>query len=96
MQPSNVDEDEAISPAVRVEVRDANGGRATTSTATVMLVFGVNAGGATLSGNAARASSGVATFSNLRVSRPGNGYTLIAASDGLQSATSTTFRVRQD
>ena len=96
VQPSNVDEDEAISPAVRVEVQDANGTRVTTSTANVILVFGANAGGATLSGNTARAASGVATFPNLRVSQPGTGYTIVATSDGLTSATSVAFRVRED
>jgi uncharacterized protein YjdB len=96
VQPTTVDEDSPISPAVRVEVNDANGTRVTSSTASVILVFGTNAGGATLSGNTAQAASGVAIFSNLRVSRPGTGYTLVATSDGLTSATSIAFRVRED
>jgi hypothetical protein len=93
-QPSNVNAGAAISPPVQVEVRDASGSRVASSAATVVLVFGNNAGGATLSGSTAQAASGVATFANLRVSRPGNGYTLVATSDGLARATSSGFRVR--
>jgi hypothetical protein len=94
VQPSNVNAGAAISPPVQVEVRDAGGGRVTSSAATVVLVFGNNAGAATLSGGSAQAASGVATFANLRVSAPGNGYTLVATSTGLASATSAGFRVR--
>ena len=94
VQPTNVNAGAAISPPVQVEVRDAGGSRVTTSAATVVLVFGNNAGGATLSGSTAQAASGVATFADLRVSAPGNGYTLVATSDGLTSATSSGFRVR--
>jgi hypothetical protein len=94
VQPTNVNAGAAISPPVQVEVRDAGGSRVTTSAATVVLVFGNNAGGATLSGSTAQAASGVATFANLRVSAPGNGYTLVATSDGLASSTSLGFRVR--
>jgi hypothetical protein len=94
VQPSNVNAGAAISPPVQVEVRDVNGSRVTTSTATVVMVFGKNAGNATLTGNVAQADAGVAIFEDLRVSAPGNGYTLVATSDGMESATSSGFRVR--
>ena len=92
--PTNVNAGAAISPPVQVEVRDVNGNRVTTSTATIVMVFGNNAGNATLTGNTAQAAAGVATFANLRVSVAANGYTLLATSDGMQSATSAGFRVR--
>ena len=84
----------AMTPAVQVEVRNANGSRVTTSTVTVTLTLGANPGGATLTGNVATASGGVASFPNLRVSRASTGYTLVATSPGLTSATSVTFRIR--
>jgi hypothetical protein len=92
--PTNVNAGAPISPPVQVEVRDVNGSRVTTSTATVVMVFGENVGNATLTGNTAQASAGVATFSNLRISVAANGYTLRATSDGMESVTSTSFRVR--
>ena len=94
VQPTNVDANKAISPPVQVEVQNPDGTRVTSSTANVVLVFGTNAGGGTLSGNTATAQSGVATFSNLKVSRAGSGYTLAATSTGLAPDTSTSFRVR--
>src|SRR5207249_3650283 len=36
---------------------------------------------------------GIATFANLRVDRPGSGYTLAATGDGLTTATSAPFAV---
>ena len=92
--PTNVNAGAPISPPVQVEVRDVNGSRVTTSTATVVMVFGNNAGNATLTGNTAQASSGVATFADLRISEAANGYTLRATSDGMESVTSSSFRVR--
>jgi hypothetical protein len=94
VQPTNVDANKAISPPVQVEVQNPDGTRVTSSTANVVLVFGTNAGGGTLSGNTATAQSGVATFSNLKVSRAASGYTLAATSTGLAPDTSTSFRVR--
>ena len=56
----------AITPAVKVEVRDANGAKVTTSSASVTLTL---IGAGTLGGTATRnAAAGVATFAGLTVS----------------------------
>jgi hypothetical protein len=84
----------SISPDVKVEVQDAGGNRISTSTAPVTMSLGTNPGGATLSGTrTVNAVAGVATFTDLRINRVGNGYTLSAASPGLTDAVSSTFNV---
>jgi hypothetical protein len=60
----------------------------------VTITLGSNPGGATLSGQTTvNASQGTATFSNLRLSAPGTGYTLRALASGLTDATSSAFNV---
>jgi hypothetical protein len=83
-----------LTPTVQVEIRDASGARVTTSTASVTLTLATNPTGAVLSGNSTQAQAGVASFPSLTVSAPGTGYTLLASSDGLASATSQAFRIR--
>ncbi len=93
-QPTNTTAGAAISPAVTVTVEDQYGNVVTTdNTDVVTLSLGTNPGGATLSGNTATVSGGVATFRNLTVSVAGNGYTLTAAAAGLTGATSSAFNV---
>src|SRR2546426_9265763 len=59
-----------------------------------MLAPGTNPSGGTLTGPGPQAAvSGVATFSATSIDRAGNGYTLVASSAPLTSATSTTFNV---
>jgi uncharacterized protein YjdB len=94
-QPTNVDRNAVITPAVQVEVRDASGARVTTAALPVSMAIANNPGGGTLSGTLTRTSvAGVATFNDLRINRAGNGYTLRATSAGLTQATSASFRVR--
>jgi hypothetical protein len=83
-----------LTPTVQVEIRDATGSRVTTATASVTLTLATNPSGAVLSGNSTQAQAGVASFPSLTVSAPGTGYTLLATSDGLSSATSPAFRIR--
>ncbi|HJR36595.1 MAG TPA: Ig-like domain-containing protein, partial [Gemmatimonadales bacterium] len=53
-----------------------------------------NPAGATLGGTTTiNATSGVATFNNLTLDRPGTGYTFLVTSPGLSAATSTPFNV---
>ncbi len=93
-QPSAVGAGSAISPAVRVTIQDANGGTVTGSNATVSIAIATNPSSGSLSGTLSVAAvNGVATFSNLALSAPGNGYTLRASSSGLASATSASFTV---
>ena len=93
-QPSTTLVGAAITPAVQVSFLDAQGNAVPDATPTVSLSLGSNPSGGSLSGTTVvKAVAGVATFSNLAVSVPGNGYTLVASSSGLFSATSVGFNV---
>jgi hypothetical protein len=83
-----------MNPAMTVEVLDRYGNRVTSSTASIGLAFGNNAGsGALTGGTAVNASAGLATFSGLSVDKAAAGYTLVATSGTLASATSIPFNV---
>ena len=94
VQPSNTVFGVAISPAVTVQVQDANGFVVTSSTASVTVAIGTNPGSGALSGTLTQAAvGGVATFNNLSINNAGIGYTLTAASSGLTGTTSTSFTI---
>ena len=94
VQPTTTAAGAPITPAVQVEVLDAQGNRVTSSTAPVTLVLGNNPGGAVLSGGGpVNAVNGVATFGGLSLNRTGTGYTLVASSPSLTGATSAAFDV---
>ncbi|HJS47622.1 MAG TPA: Ig-like domain-containing protein [Gemmatimonadales bacterium] len=94
VQPSDADAGTGIAPAVEVEILD-DGGNPTTDGRTVTITFAANPGGATLGGTTSRnANNGVATYANLTVNRPGNGYRLAASAEGLDGATSDAFDVK--
>ncbi len=89
-QPENALTGAVISPAVQVQVEDADGNLVTNATNVVTLALTAGTGlGGTLT---ATAQNGIASFSNLTVSAAGN-YTLLATSTGLTSATSAAFTV---
>ncbi len=91
--PSNAVAGAVVSPSVTVKLLDPYG-NATTSNAAVTLSIGTNPGGGVLSGTTTvAASSGTATFSTLNLNKSGSGYTLIASSPGITSATSTPFSI---
>lgn len=91
-QPSPTAEDVTITPAITVRVVDQFGAPYS-STAPITLALGANPGGSTLSGVTTQAAvAGVATF-GISVTNPGAGYTLVASSPGLTSATSTPFTI---
>ena len=93
-QPTTVVAGTAISPAVTVTVQDAGGNTVTSSNALISLAIGTNPGGGTLAGTVSlNAINGVATFTNVSINKSGTGYTLVASSSGLTSATSSTFNV---
>ncbi len=95
VQPSVTEVTQAIAPAVRIEVRDQLDRLAPSATDAVTLTLANNPSGATLSGTlTANAAAGVASFIDVRVDRPGTGYTLAAAATGLTGATSASFTVR--
>jgi hypothetical protein len=91
-QPSAATAGKPISPAVRVAVRNDQGGTVTAATNQVTLALADNPGGATLGGTTTVAAvNGIATFTDLTLDKAGAGYTLIATAGSLASATSTTF-----
>ena len=100
-QPSNTGATYTISPAVTVQIQNASSGLVTTSTDTLTLAIGNNAGAGgagVLSGNlSAAAVAGVATFSNLSINLPGTAYTLTANANtpgaGLTGDTSVAFNI---
>ena len=94
--PTNTVAGQAISPAITVAVQDAFNNVVTSSSASVALAIGTNPGGAgtvLTGGGAIAAVNGVATFAAASINKTGNGYTLIASSPGLTSATSATFNI---
>ena len=94
VQPASAGAGSALSPPVMVAVQDEFGNTVTGATNPVTIRLGTNAAGGTLSGTlTANAVDGVATFSNLRINRPGTGYTLSATSPGLVGATSAAFTI---
>src|SRR5439155_1634186 len=93
-QPSNTTAGQPITPAVTVQVQDANSNLVTTSTASITVAIGTNPGGGTLSGTkTVSAVAGVATFSGVSIDKAGTGYTLTASSSGLTGATSAAFNI---
>ncbi len=80
--------------AVTVAAQDAAGNTITTYAGDVSVALGVNPGGATLAGTTTvKAVAGVATFSDLRLNRPGTGYTLVFSSAALTAVASSPFIV---
>jgi len=84
---------QVISPAVTVKVTDAAG--AILPGVAVTVALGNNPSGGILSGTTTKLSGegGVATFSDLRVDKPGTGYTLIASAPGAGGTSSNSFSV---
>ena len=80
--------------AVSITAEDALNNTATAFTGQVTIALGPNAPNATLGGTTSVAAvAGVATFTTLWVNKSGLGYTLVATSAGLASATSAAFDI---
>ncbi|QSQ27551.1 hypothetical protein JY651_22715 [Pyxidicoccus parkwayensis] len=94
VQPSQAVAGAVIAPAVKVSVLTAEGNVVPGAQVTVSLSLEANPSGATLSGAAPAATSqGVATFASLALDKAGEGYTLVARAQGLDSATSQAFTI---
>jgi hypothetical protein len=92
VQPSGTAAGSTISPAVEVSIEDASGNPQTSATDTVTLAIGANPGSGALSGTIpVNAINGVAVFPDISINNAGTGYTLVASSPGLTSATSGSF-----
>ncbi len=77
-----------------VTAEDASGNVATSFTGAVSLAFGANPGADTLfHGATVNAVAGVATFTSVAVGSAAAGYTLVASSSGLTSATTGAFSI---
>ncbi|MDP2656403.1 MAG: hypothetical protein Q8P11_02460 [bacterium] len=86
--------DATISPAVTVQIQDQFG-NPTTDTSDVALAIETNpSDGILTGGDATSAISGTSTFDSLSIDTAGSGYTLTASSDGLLSATSSSFGIQ--
>lgn len=99
VQPATTNVNVPFAMPVSVSITDAGGNVITTgadATRIVTLAIGVNPGGGTLActGGLTRAAvAGVAVFPGCTIDRAGTGYTLVATSTGLTSATSNAFNV---
>jgi hypothetical protein len=97
VQPSTTLPFSTIKPAVQVRALDAQGNLATSFNGPVTMAIGHNGAvlvPGTLSGTkTATAVNGVATFADLSIDQPGNGYTLAATASGLTGATSNAFNI---
>jgi len=92
--PQTVEGGAVLSPPVQVAVRDSRGNTMPDATNTVTLVLAPNPDGATLLGTTTMAAvNGIATFGDLRVDRPGSGYSLIATAAAVAGDTSASFVV---
>lgn len=92
VQPSSATARAGIAPAVAIQ--DASGNTVTSATGAVTVALGANPGGGTLSGTTTvNPVNGVANFSGLSINKAGIGYTLVASSIALTSATSAAFTI---
>jgi hypothetical protein len=81
---------------VTVKVLDGSGNSVSTSTAPIKATLGSNPGNATLAGMTVQrtdGTDGTASFADLTLGQPANGYKLAATSGTLTSTTSTGFDV---
>ncbi|HET9709845.1 MAG TPA: invasin domain 3-containing protein, partial [Gemmatimonadales bacterium] len=91
-QPSAATAGVVITPAIQVTALDDGGAVVTSFNGTITIALAANPGGATLSGTLIRgAIGGVATFADVRLNRTGSGYTFLASSGSLSTATSSSF-----
>lgn len=83
-----------VTPPLQVVVQDANGITVPTATDPISLALGANPGAAMLGGTTSvTPTNGVATFPDLQINAPGNGYTLVASSGALTGFASAPFNV---
>jgi hypothetical protein len=93
-QPTSALQGVAIAPPVAVAVQDALGNTVPGATNLITVSIGTNPNSGTLSGTLSHSAvGGVATFGDLSIDNPGNGYTVQAAATGLGTTTSATFNV---
>lgn len=94
-QPGGADANSVWSVQPIVTVQDAGGNTVTSSSAAISLAIGTNpaSGVLTCATNPLAAASGIAPFAGCAISKTGVGYTVVASSSGLTSATSTALTI---
>ncbi len=93
-QPNSATAGSSISPAIQVEVRDAQGRLVLGGADSVRLSIGSNPGGGTLMGTlAALPAGGIATLMDVAIDKAAGGYTLVATSGAVSSAASASFSI---
>ncbi len=93
VQPGEIVARTTFDPSIAVELQDATGDRVTDARNNVRLHLKSGGGSGALTGNINRpAVGGVVTFTSLGVDQPGS-YTIVAVSDGVDSAFSDPFTV---
>jgi len=92
-QPMQAVGGQPISPTVTVRLIDNQGG--VVPGVTVTIAIGNNPSGGVLSGTTTVLSdaTGIATFSNLLIDKPGAGYTLIASATGAGGTSTNSFNI---
>src|SRR5690242_10832733 len=94
VEPSTSEGNVAIDPPPQVAIQDQAGNIDRHAATAVTLSLGPNAAGATLIGTTTvHAVSGIATFSDVRVDRPGGGYQLVARAVPLPGEVSARFDI---
>jgi len=99
VQPSATTAGQFISPPVQVAVQNSSNVTQTgfTGPITIGITSGTGANGATLSGTTTvNAVNGVATFSNLSITKAGTGFKFSASSPGVAGVTSASFVINAD
>jgi Bacterial Ig-like domain (group 1)/Invasin, domain 3/Bacterial Ig-like domain (group 2)/Calcineurin-like phosphoesterase len=93
-QPTAITAGVVITPAITVTALDVAGNTATDFSGAVTIALAANPGGATLSGTTTvPAAAGITTFSDLTIDKSGAGYTLVATSGSLSTATSAALTI---
>ncbi|HUQ98517.1 MAG TPA: hypothetical protein VM166_03620 [Gemmatimonadaceae bacterium] len=90
-QPTTSSAGRVFSPTVVITLQDESGERVRTSDVTVTIA--VSGNGTILGTTSVRAVTGIATFTDLRITSAGAGYTLTASADGMAAVTSSTFDI---
>ena len=94
VQPNGAAEGASITPAIQVAILDAAGVVVPNASDSITIGISNNPGGGTLSGTTTvAAAGGVAIFTNLRIDKRGEGYTLVAGAARYGSDVSWSFNV---
>jgi hypothetical protein len=95
-QPTNTPYTQTMTPAVTVQGQDSVGNLITDFGNPITLALTGGTSGAVLGGTlTATPTGGIATFSNLSVSKPGLSYSLSASASGVSTSSSSSFNVGQ-